>query len=156
MLEKVIKLQSEADTALIAEKLAVVIIEQKLTNFKLYLSGDLGAGKTTFSKYFLQALGITEVIKSPTYTIIESYALGDLMIDHIDLYRIHERELYDLGFLEDEQKMWLIEWPEKGRDSLPEADLLMVLRRDEVLEMTLSSKTELGQQVLNCLDLASL
>lgn len=148
-----ITLYSESDTAAIAEKLAAVIVSQNLQAFKLYLSGDLGAGKTTFSKYFLKALGVEETIKSPTYTIIESYASGDLNIDHIDLYRIEEQDLYDLGFLEEDHKIWLIEWPEKGGESLPEPDLLLVLERDESLSMQLLPKSESGQQAVLVLDI---
>lgn len=147
-----IELFSESDTAAVAEKLAAVIASQNLQAFKLYLSGDLGAGKTTFSKYFLKALGVEETIKSPTYTIIESYVAGDLNIDHIDLYRIEEEDLYDLGFLEDDHKVWLIEWPEKGGESLPEPDLLLVLERAESLSMQLLPKSEIGQQVISMLD----
>jgi len=148
-----IELHSEADTAAIAEKLAAVIVSQNLQIFKLYLSGDLGAGKTTFSKYFLKALGVEETIKSPTYTIIESYIAGDLNIDHIDLYRIEEQDLYDLGFLEDDHKIWLIEWPEKGGESLPEPDLLLILEREERLSMLLLPKSESGQQAVLALDI---
>lgn len=148
-----IELHSESDTAAIAEKLAAVIASQNLQAFKIYLSGELGAGKTTFSKYFLKALGVDETIKSPTYTIIESYVAGDLNIDHIDLYRIEEQDLYDLGFLEDDHKIWLIEWPEKGGESLPEPDLLLVLEREESLSMQLLPKSESGQQAVLALDI---
>lgn len=148
-----IELHNESDTAAIAEKLAAVIAAKRLQSFKLYLSGELGAGKTTFSKYFLKALGVDETIKSPTYTIIESYAAGDLNIDHIDLYRIEEQDLYDLGFLEDDHKIWLIEWPEKGGESLPEPDLLLVLNREDSLSMKLSPKSTFGQQAVLALDI---
>lgn len=148
-----IELHSESDTAAIAEKLAAVIASQNLQAFKLYLSGELGAGKTTFSKYFLKALGVEETIKSPTYTIIESYVAGSFNIDHIDLYRIEEQDLYDLGFLEDDHKIWLIEWPEKGGESLPEPDLLLVLERNESLSMQLLPKSESGQQAVLALDI---
>lgn len=148
-----IELHNESDTAAIAVKLAAVIASTQSQSFKLYLSGDLGAGKTTFSKYFLKALGVEETIKSPTYTIIESYAAGDFNVDHIDLYRIEEQDLYDLGFLEDDHKIWLIEWPEKGGESLPEPDLLLVLERDDSLSMQLLPKTALGQQAVLALNI---
>ncbi len=149
----VLELQSEVDTATIAKKLAEVVVSNNLQTLKVYLSGELGAGKTTFSKYFLQALGIEETIKSPTYTIIESYNANNLEIDHIDLYRIQEEDLYDLGFLEDEHKIWLIEWPEKGGNSLPECDLLLSLVRVGNLTMTLLPKTKVGQHVLSELNI---
>lgn len=146
-------LQNEAETAAIAEKLASVLRAQYQFSFKLYLSGDLGAGKTTFSKYFLKALGITETVKSPTYTIIESYETPELVVDHIDLYRIYEEDLYDLGFLENDQGMWLIEWPEKGGESLPEPDLLLVLERKDELVMRMLPKSSIGQHVLASLNI---
>lgn len=149
----VLELQSEVDTATIAKKLAEVVVSNNLQTLKVYLSGELGAGKTTFSKYFLQALGIEETIKSPTYTIIESYNANNLEVDHIDLYRIQEEDLYDLGFLEDEHKIWLIEWPEKGGNSLPECDLLLSLVRVGNLTMTLLPKTKVGQHVLSELNI---
>lgn len=149
----VLELQSEVDTATIAKKLSEVVVSNNLQTLKVYLSGELGAGKTTFSKYFLQALGIEETIKSPTYTIIESYNANNLEIDHIDLYRIQEEDLYDLGFLEDEHKIWLIEWPEKGGNSLPECDLLLSLVRAGNLTMTLLPKTKVGQHVLSELNI---
>lgn len=146
-------LQNEAETAAIAEKLASVLRAQHQFSFKLYLSGDLGAGKTTFSKYFLKALGIAETVKSPTYTIIESYETPELVVDHIDLYRIYEEDLYDLGFLENDQGMWLIEWPEKGGESLPEPDLLLVLERKDELVMSMLPKSSTGQHVLASLNI---
>lgn len=149
----VVELHSELDTANIAEQLAKLVVSNNLHTVKLYLSGDLGAGKTTFSKYFLKSLGVEEMVKSPTYTIIESYSIDNMNIDHIDLYRIQEEDLYDLGFLEDEHKIWLIEWPEKGGDSLPEPDLLLSLDRGESLVMTLLPKSETGQQVLSQLNI---
>lgn len=94
-----------------------------------------------------------ETIKSPTYTIIESYAVNDFQIDHIDLYRIEEQDLYDLGFLEDDHKIWLIEWPEKGGESLPEPDLLLVFNREESLSMQLLPKSESGQQAVLALNI---
>lgn len=148
-----VELHSEAETAGIAEQLAKIITSNNLQSIKIYLSGELGAGKTTFSKYFLKALGVDETIKSPTYTIIESYVAGTFNIDHIDLYRIQEEDLYDLGFLEGDDKIWLIEWPEKGGASLPEPDLLLVLNRDENLLMQISPETDIGRQVVSVLDI---
>lgn len=149
-----IALHNEANTADVASKMATSLLKLDVKSIKIYLSGELGAGKTTFSQYFLKALGVTEVIKSPTYTIIESYHVNDMEVDHIDLYRIQEHELFDLGFLEDEHKAWLIEWPEKGGESLPEPDLWITLTREEILTMQLSPKSNIGQQLLIDLNLS--
>lgn len=92
----------------------------------IYLSGDLGAGKTTFARAMLGALGVTSRIKSPTYSLIESYTAGDLIIHHLDLYRIEAAdELHWIG-LEDlgtGKFLMLVEWPERGTNALPPPDL---------------------------------
>jgi tRNA threonylcarbamoyladenosine biosynthesis protein TsaE len=92
----------------------------------VYLTGDLGAGKTTFARGFLRALGVVGAVRSPTYTLLEVYAPGDLIVLHVDLYRLRDVvELESLG-LRDWAKpgcLWLIEWPERGAGRLPPPDL---------------------------------
>ncbi|MEO7431583.1 MAG: tRNA (adenosine(37)-N6)-threonylcarbamoyltransferase complex ATPase subunit type 1 TsaE [Dokdonella sp.] len=92
----------------------------------IHLSGDLGAGKTTFARALLVELGIHDRIKSPTYSLIESYRAGTLDIHHLDLYRIADAaELEWLGVADlcGPQTLLLIEWPERGGNALPRADL---------------------------------
>lgn len=92
----------------------------------LNLTGELGAGKTTFARGFLRALGVTEPVRSPTYTLLELYPAPSLTLLHIDLYRLHDgAEVESLGLREwaREGCLWLIEWPERANGRLPLADL---------------------------------
>lgn len=96
----------------------------------IYLHGELGAGKTTFARALIGALGVSGRIKSPTYSLIESYRAGDLAIHHLDLYRIAdaaELEWLGLGDLQDEPGLVLVEWPERGGEALPPPDLVVEL-----------------------------
>lgn len=89
------------------------------------LSGDLGVGKTTLVRGLLRALGFEGRVKSPSYGLVESYPLPDLLVHHLDLYRLsHGEELAFLGIEEllDGQALVLIEWPERARGFLPEPD----------------------------------
>ena len=97
----------------------------------IYLHGDLGAGKTTFARVLLRALGVGERIKSPTYSLVESYRVGTLDIHHLDLYRIADAgELEWLGLpdLAGVSTLLLVEWAERGLGALPPADLRLELR----------------------------
>jgi tRNA threonylcarbamoyladenosine biosynthesis protein TsaE len=97
----------------------------------IYLEGDLGAGKTTFARALLTSLGVGERVKSPTYSLIESYRAGVLDAHHLDLYRIAdagELEWLGLADLWTPQALVLIEWPERGTGSLPPADLVVHFR----------------------------
>jgi tRNA threonylcarbamoyladenosine biosynthesis protein TsaE len=90
------------------------------------LSGDLGAGKSTFARGALRALGARGTIKSPSYTLLESYELPGAQVIHLDLYRLRDpEELENLGLADYYRPghLWLVEWPERGGGRLPRADL---------------------------------
>jgi tRNA threonylcarbamoyladenosine biosynthesis protein TsaE len=94
----------------------------------LYLSGELGAGKTTLARGFLRALGAAEAVPSPTYTLLELYPAGAVTVVHVDLFRVREAtELESLGLREWARAghVWLIEWPERGGTRLPPPDLTL-------------------------------
>jgi tRNA threonylcarbamoyladenosine biosynthesis protein TsaE len=89
------------------------------------LSGDLGSGKSTFARGALRALGATGAIKSPSYTLLETYDLRGIEALHLDLYRLNDPdELENLGLADyyRPDTLWLVEWPEKGAGRLPRAD----------------------------------
>ena len=93
----------------------------------IWLEGDLGAGKTTFARGLIHALGYKGRVKSPTYGLLEHYQLESLQVLHMDLYRISDPgELEFLGIedLLDERTILLIEWPDKGGFWLPEPDFI--------------------------------
>ena len=96
----------------------------------VYLRGELGAGKTTLVRGALRALGWQGPVKSPTYTLVEVYAVSRLDLHHFDFYRFRDpREWIDAGFRESFNGLTtsLIEWPEKAAGLLPPADLEIAL-----------------------------
>jgi tRNA threonylcarbamoyladenosine biosynthesis protein TsaE len=92
----------------------------------IHLSGDLGAGKTSFARGLLRAAGVTGRIKSPSYALLESYKVSNLYFYHIDCYRFSDpREWLDAGFRDilRQEAVVLIEWPEQAAGFLPAPDL---------------------------------
>ena len=95
------------------------------------LSGFLGAGKTTFVRGLIQELGFDEFVKSPTFTIVESYESDNLKVFHFDLYRIEDdKELQAIGvedYLTEENAITLVEWPEKSKRYFNNPDYIIEL-----------------------------
>lgn len=123
-------LNNEQDTQNLAQVLA--------THFRsgvIYLIGDLGAGKTTLSRYFLQHLGHQGAVKSPTYTLVEPYQIQGQDIFHFDLYRLndpYELELMGIrDYLETPNALFLFEWPSKGGDEIPQADVVIDIQKSD-------------------------
>lgn len=112
-------------TAAAAQRLGLALAARPWLGAVLYLRGDLGAGKTTFARALLRALGVTGTIRSPTYTLMEPYELPDRRLLHLDLYRLETAELDQLG-LDDyppTETLWLVEWPERAAGLLPKPQL---------------------------------
>ena len=122
---------------------------------RVYLEGDLGAGKTTLTRGILRAYGYQGAVKSPTYTLIEPYELGDQRIYHLDLYRLGDpEELEFIGGRDvlDDDALCLVEWPSRGEGWLPKADLHIHLAlADRGRLATLEGLTQRGQQWLTAL-----
>jgi len=118
----------------------------------LYLTGDLGAGKTTFARGFLKGLGEAEPVRSPTYTLLDLHELPGQTVLHIDLYRLHDAaELDSLGLRDWARPgcLWLIEWPERAGSRLPAPDLILTFTvGTSAHEIEVRSPTTLGQQWL--------
>jgi tRNA threonylcarbamoyl adenosine modification protein YjeE len=96
----------------------------------LFLSGELGAGKTTLAAALLDALGVPETIRSPSFSLIEIYALSRGVAVHVDCYRLADaRELEQLGLRDyfTADTLLLIEWPERAASALPQPDLALHL-----------------------------
>jgi len=135
--------------------LAVALASGARDGGVVFLEGDLGAGKTTFARALLGALGVGERIKSPTYSLIESYRTGELDAHHLDLYRIAdpgELEWLGLGDLFGGSPLVVVEWPERGGDALPRPDL--VLRLDHAgsrRELSGEAKSARGEALLGAL-----
>ena len=123
----------EADCAAFAAQLAR---HDALRDAYIELNGPLGAGKTTFVRHLLRALGVTGRVKSPTYTVLEPYALPGLEISHFDFYRLADaQEFEDAGFREvfAAPGLKLAEWPQHCAPLLPAPDLRLDI---EVLDET--------------------
>lgn len=118
-----ILIENEAQTLELAEILA----EQAFPGALFLLEGELGAGKTTFTKGIAKGLGISRIIKSPTYTLIREYQDGRLPLYHMDMYRLEEAGSDDLGLEEYilGQGLTVIEWAKFIEDQLPEDFLLI-------------------------------
>ena len=145
-------LRNELETANLATKLADNIKRAKCMPFVIYLQGDLGAGKTTFSRFFIQSLGHSGTVKSPTYTLVEPYELPLGRVCHFDFYRlIDPEELEYMGFRDYlvEASLCLIEWPERGQGFLPNADIeIGIIQTGQGRTVSLKAGTDLGNKII--------
>ena len=125
-----------------------------INNMTIELHGDLGAGKTTFVRHLLAALGVEGRVKSPTYAVVETYLLpSGTNVWHFDFYRFNDpREWDEAGFrdLFGSPGLKLVEWPEKAGAYLPQCDLKLAIDvlPDETRSVQLSAFTAAGAELL--------
>ena len=118
------------------------------------LHGDLGTGKTTFARHLLAALGVHGRVKSPTYAVVEPYALDNGQnIWHFDFYRFNDpREWEEAGFRDifASPGLKLVEWPDKAGKHLPQADLVLAIEvlADDTRQVTLTAQTATGKALI--------
>ena len=144
-------LQDEAATLTLATRIAGLLSGGQT----VFLHGDLGAGKTTFSRGVITALGHTGTVKSPTYTLVEPYQLKPFTVFHFDLYRLRDAEELEFMGIRDyfrADTLCLIEWPEQGRGYLPVPDLDIHLTFvDGHRRVLLQSQTPAGAAIIKAL-----
>lgn len=151
-------LADEAATAHLAATLCAALLAHapalRETGFNLRLEGNLGAGKTTFTRALLRAAGFAGRVKSPTFELVTDYDFTDgITLHHFDFYRFEDpREFDDAGFrdLFGAGNVCVSEWSEKAEPLLPAADLVIELTPETPLSRTakMTATTELGRRVL--------
>ncbi|SMN11674.1 TsaE protein, required for threonylcarbamoyladenosine t(6)A37 formation in tRNA [uncultured Candidatus Thioglobus sp.] len=120
----------------------------------IYLEGDLGAGKTTLARGFIQFFGF-ERVKSPTYSLVESYQNADINIHHFDCYRLSDpEELEYIGIREyaKDNHIQLIEWAELGKGMIAPADLTIhISGENDSRNLVLDTHSDVGNKILDCI-----
>jgi tRNA threonylcarbamoyladenosine biosynthesis protein TsaE len=141
------------DEAACAASAAALARHAGLANAFIELHGPLGAGKTTFVRHLLHALGVPGRVKSPTYALMEPYEIAAMPIWHFDFYRFDDpQEWEEAGFRDvfAATGLKLVEWPEKAEGLLPQADLRVFIEpaADEQRSVSITAHTRLGAELL--------
>lgn len=158
------ELASESDTLALGAALARSLPRNARDALVVYLQGELGSGKTTLARAVLRELGAQGTVRSPSYTLVESYQLGAWQALHLDLYRLREAAELEQLALRDELRagvLLMVEWPERAPLDLPDPDLRILLStllpaplagEDETVEpgrqAQLSAGSPIGEQWL--------
>ncbi len=146
-----IQICTEAETRQLASQLAQYL----KAPLWLHLEGNLGAGKTTFTRYVLRALGHKGSVKSPTYTLVEPYQLSIGNFLHFDLYRLGEPEELDyLGIRDyiESDTIAFVEWPSKGKGFLPIPDICIKIVMDKTKRnIEISGSSVKGEKIISAL-----
>lgn len=149
--------KTESDTQLLAGALGKALVEFGLGASCLYLRGDLGAGKTTFSRYLLQSIGHVGSVKSPTYTLVEPYELETATVFHFDLYRLSDPEELEFMGVRDyfnNDSACLVEWPDRGANLLPNSDIdINIQHRSNSRLFSIIANSEFGQSCLSSMQI---
>jgi tRNA threonylcarbamoyladenosine biosynthesis protein TsaE len=150
------QLPNEEATVAMGNRIASIVKGELTQGIVVYLNGDLGAGKTTFTRGFVQGMGHNGHVKSPTYTLVEPYELDDWRVYHFDLYRLGDPEELEFMGIRDyfnDNCCCFIEWPEKGFGLLANADITINMAyQGEQREVELQAHSALGKKLLIALD----
>lgn len=156
--EFMLDLPDEGATIALGAALAQALIQALpvTAGLHVHLVGDLGAGKTTLTRALLRALGHSGPVKSPTYTLVEPYLVGQRALYHFDFYRFQSPEEFTEAGLEEyfqESAICLVEWPDKAEGFLPPADLqIKLLHIGEARQARLLASTSSAAHVLHALE----
>lgn len=149
MSTKKIIAKDESETNKISKIIADFIKNKNF--FCIFLEGELGAGKTTFTRYLLKNLGVTDKVKSPSYTVVESYTTKDINIHHFDLFRFKESNNFDWMALDEyfiEPAILIVEWPNEGFRQYVTPDIsINITIQENVRCLETSAITILGQEL---------
>ena len=147
------QLQAHGEDAMVALGMRFgQVLSATAPGVTVFLQGDLGMGKTTFTRGIMRHFGHQGATKSPTYTLVEPYQFKQQKVHHFDLYRLgHPEELEYLGIRDyfDGSAINLIEWPDKGRGFLPTADVVLTIHPlERGRKLTFVAQTNMGDGVL--------
>lgn len=147
--DRSLTLVGEAATTAFGAALADALPDPAQGPLVIHLQGELGAGKTTLVRGLLRRLGVAGSIRSPTYTLVDSYEAAGRTFVHVDLYRVRSAEEVDELALPEyllPRHVMLIEWPQQGGAAVPPADLLLQLdHREAGRQVSLVSRSPAGE-----------